>query len=135
MAEKDKFRINGGNERQNGGPLPYTEKRKHPRYLVQQPIEYHHCGNPATRYGHTINLNESGLEAAGSEQMEAGKQFEVKIHFSSGNRLAAIQAAVRIIWTDNEARDDGFYHFGGMITNISPQDASRLRCFLSQFLP
>ncbi len=133
MAGNNRFGSGGKEKKQKECPLPYIERRKHPRYLVHQPIEYHHPESPATRYGHTINLSESGLEAAVSEQMEAGKEFKVKIHFSSGSRLAAIQAAVRVIWAENQARDDGFYHFGGMITNISLQDISRLRCFLGQF--
>ncbi len=134
MSGKDRFGSREKEEEQNEGPLPYTEKRKHPRYLVQQPIEYHHPGSTAIHYGHTINLSESGLEVACPEQMDPEKQFDVEIYFSSGIRVAAIQAKVQVIWAEDQARDDGFYHFGAMIANISPRDIVRLRCFLKQFL-
>ncbi len=86
-----------------------------------------------THYGHTINISEGGLEAAVAEPMDTGKQVDINIHFPSGEDLVEIRAAVKVIWADGKAEDDGFYHFGGKLINISPRGLIHLKRLLTQF--
>ncbi len=109
------------------------ERRKHPRYRIQHPIEYHFSGSPANHFGHTINVSEEGLEAAVAIPIETEKQVDINIHFPWGDNLVEIKASVKVIWADSQPRHDGFYHFGGNFRNISPLSLLNLRNLLSQF--
>jgi hypothetical protein len=109
------------------------ERRKHPRFLVELPVEYRRANDSRVRPGHTINFSEDGLMISVSEQMEIGEQLEMKIYFSSGSSLITIEAVVKIAWVDVEIKEDGYYRFGVRFVNISPVDMERLTGFLNLY--
>ncbi len=109
------------------------ERRKHPRFLVELPVEYCRANDSRIRPGHTVNFSEDGLMVLVSEQMEIGEQLEMKIYFSSGSSLITIAAIVKIAWVDMEAKEDGYYRFGVRFVNISPVDKERLTGFLNLY--
>ena len=109
------------------------ERRKHPRFLVELPVEYRRANDSRVRPGHTVNFSEDGLMVLVSEQMEIGEQLEMKIYFSSGSSLITIAAIVKIAWVDMEPKEDGYYRFGVSFVNISPVDRERLKGFLSLY--
>ena len=117
-------------EKDKAEPLQFTlERRRHPRFLVEPPIEYRRANDSRIRPGHTVNFSEDGLMVSVSEQMEIGEQLEMKIYFSSGSSLITIAAIVKIAWVDMEAKEDGYYRFGVSFVNISPVDRERLKEF------
>ena len=109
------------------------ERRKHPRFLVELPVEYRRANDSRVRPGHTVNFSEDGLMVLVSEQMEIGEQLEMKIYFSSGSSLITIAAIVKIAWVDIEVKEDGYYRFGVSFVNISPVDKERLTGFLNLY--
>jgi hypothetical protein len=109
------------------------ERRNHPRFLIQLPVEYRRADEPKIRLGHTVNFSESGFMVSLSDQMEVGEQLKMKTYFSSGARVISIEAIVKIIWVDPEAKEDGCYRFGVNFINISPVDLERLGAFLELY--
>jgi hypothetical protein len=112
----------------------YTlERRNHPRFLIQLPVEYRRADEPKIRLGHTVNFSEGGFMVSLSDQMEVGEQLEMKTYFTSGASVISIAAIVKIVWVDPEAKEDGCYRFGVNFINISPVDLERLRAFLELY--
>ena len=109
------------------------ERRNHPRFLVELPVEYRRANGSSFHPGHTINFSEDGFMVAVSEEMGIGEELEIKIYFSSGSSLISIAAIVEIAWVDMEAKEDGYYRFGVSFVNISPVDMERLKGFLSLY--
>ena len=106
------------------------EKRKHPRFDVDLPIEYVRSGSVAGR-SETINASEGGLLVYLREEMEVGQYLSFKLFFSSGSELTTIETLVRVVWTDihlEEDRED--YRAGVEFADISPEDLEKLKKFL-----
>jgi c-di-GMP-binding flagellar brake protein YcgR len=106
------------------------EKRKHPRFDVDLPIEYVRSGLVASR-GEALNASEGGLLVYLREEMEVGQYLSLKLFFSFESELATIETLVQVVWTDihlAENRQD--YRAGVEFTDISPGDLEKLRKFL-----
>ena len=106
------------------------EKRKHPRFDVDLPIEYVRSGSVAGR-SEAVNASEGGLLVYLREEMEVGQYLSFKLFFSSGSELTTIETLVRVVWTDihlEEDRED--YRAGVEFADISPEDLEKLKKFL-----
>ena len=110
-----------------------SERRRHPRFLVELPVEYRRANDSRTHPGHTVNFSEGGFMVSVSQQMEMGEKLEMKIYFSPDSSLITIAAIVKIAWVDIEAKNDGYYRFGVNFVNIQPEDMERLKGFLSLY--
>jgi len=117
----------------NPSPRIASERRRHPRFLVELPVEYRRANDSRVHPGHTVNFSEDGFMVSVSEQMEIGEELEMKIYFCSGPSLITIAAVVKIAWVDMEAKEDGYYRFGVRFVNISPADGERLTGFLNLY--
>lgn len=109
------------------------ERRNHPRFLVELPVEYRRANGSSFHPGHTINFSEDGFMVAVSEEMGIGEELEIKIYFSSGSSLITIATIVKIAWGDTEVKEEGYYRFGVNSVNISPMDMEKLKGFLNLY--
>ena len=106
------------------------EKRKHPRFDVNLPIEYVCSGLVANR-GEALNASEGGLLLYLPEKMEIGQHLSLKIFFSSGSELKTIEALVQVVWMDIHLGEDrGDYRAGVKFVDISSLNLEKLRNFL-----
>jgi len=106
------------------------EKRKHPRFDVDLPIEYVRTGLVANR-GEALNASEGGLLVYFPEEMEVGQHLSLKLFFSSGSELTTIETLVQVVWTDiHLGQDRQGYRAGLKFADISPGDLEILRNFL-----
>ena len=106
------------------------ERRKHPRFNVDLPIEYTPSGM-FLRQGRAANASEGGLLLFLSELMEIGQNLIVKLFFSEASKLNTIETVVQVVWTNihlGEGRED--YRTGVKFVHISPEDFEKLRDFL-----
>ena len=106
------------------------EKRKHPRFDVNLPIEYVRS-DLVTNSGEAINASEGGLLLYLPEKMEIGQHLSLKLFFPSGSELKTIATLVKVVWIDmhlGENRRD--YRAGVKFIDISPGDLEKLRNFL-----
>jgi hypothetical protein len=109
------------------------ERRRHPRFMVELPVEYRRAGASRLRPGHTINFSEDGFMILVSERMEAGENLEMKIYFTSPSGLVTIAAVVKVIWADSDEKEKGYYRFGVRYVDISTADKETLKAFLSMY--
>jgi c-di-GMP-binding flagellar brake protein YcgR len=106
------------------------EKRSHPRFNVDLPIEYYGIDS-SIGHGRAINASEGGLLIYFPERMEIGQHLKLKLFFASGSDLNTIEALVEVVWRDihlGQARGD--YRSGVRFIGISPEDTTKLKIFL-----
>ena len=106
------------------------EKRKHPRFSVDLPVEYSQS-DLFVDHGHAINASEGGLLLYLPEQMEIGNPLRLKLFFTMGSELNTIETVVEVVWVDMHLRKDwGDYRTGVRFVEISTEDMGKLKNFL-----
>jgi hypothetical protein len=107
------------------------EKRKHPRFSVDLPIEYYKLGSLVKHDGKTMNASQGGLLLYFSEPVQIGQYLRLKLFLSSGSTLSAIETIAEVAWTDIHL-DEGWgdYRTGVRFFDPSPEDMSKLKKFL-----
>jgi hypothetical protein len=106
------------------------EKRKHPRFDVDLPIEYRRT-DQFVEQGHAINASEGGLLLYLPERVEMGKHLTLKLFFTVSSELNAIEAVVEVAWVDIHLGTDwGDYRTGVRFVEISTEDMVKLKNFL-----
>ena len=106
------------------------EKRKHPRFSVDLPVEYNRADLSAD-HGRAMNASEGGLLLYLPELIEIGVHLRLKLFFSMGSELNAIETLVEVVWVDvHFGKDWGDYRTGVRFVEISTGDTGKLRSFL-----
>jgi hypothetical protein len=106
------------------------EKRKHPRFSVDLPVEYSRT-ELFVEQGRAINASEGGLLLCLPEQMPIGNHLRLKLFFTMGSELNAIETVVEVVWVDMLLeKDRGDYRTGVRFVDISTEDVSKLKDFL-----
>ena len=107
------------------------EKRKHPRFNLDLPIEYSRT-DLFVKHGRAVNTSEGGLLLYFPEQMEIGQHLEIKLFFTSGSKMNTIEALVQVVWIDIHLGEGwGDYRTGVKFVDISLEDQNTLKIFLS----
>jgi len=105
------------------------EKRKHPRFDVDLPVEYSRT-DLAVYHGRVINVSEGGLLVYLPEKMEVGQHLRMKIFFSSDFGLHTIETVTKVVWLDIHLEKDwGDYRTGVRFVDISLEDLNNLKNF------
>jgi len=126
---KDLMRKEVGETKPRYGTVNF-EKRKHPRFSVDLPVEYGRA-DVSIKKGHVTNASEGGLLLYLSEQIEIGNYLRLKLFFTMGSELHAVETMVEVVWVDIYLGDDcGDYRTGVRFVEISTEDMSKLRKFL-----
>ena len=106
------------------------EKRKHPRFNVDLPVEYNRT-DLSIEQGRAINASEGGLLLYLPEQMRIGNHLGLKLFFTMGSELNAIETVVEVVWMDlHLEKDRGDYRTGVRFVDISTEDVGKLKDFL-----
>ncbi len=106
------------------------EKRKHPRFSVDLPVEYSRT-DLVVEQGRAINASQGGLLLHLPEQMGMGTQLKLKLFFTMGSELNTIETVVQVVWVDILLeKDRADYRTGVRFVEISPEDMGRLQDFL-----
>lgn len=113
------------------GSEPIYDRRRHPRFHGELPVEYQRAGSPQIRTGHTVNISEGGMMVLVSEPLEVGEHLEMNLYFSSALGLVTVRVLVRVVWVDKEENEDGYFRFGLNYVSISPDNTANLKLFLA----
>jgi c-di-GMP-binding flagellar brake protein YcgR len=105
------------------------EERKHPRFLLNLPIEYSPVNSDVNQAGYTFNTSEGGLMVNLPEELEAGRLLKMKIFFSFGPDINSIEILCQVVWTDHSRGKEG-YRSGVKFLKLSTQDLDKLIVFL-----
>ena len=108
------------------------ERRKHPRFNVDLPVEYYRTESTLSQRGKTINASEGGLLIYFPERMEIGQQLRVKLYFSMGSDLESVECLVEVVWVDIHLGEAwGDHRSGVKFVDVSSEDLNKIKKFLS----
>jgi c-di-GMP-binding flagellar brake protein YcgR len=109
------------------------EKRKHPRFSVELPLDYSRVNGKETYGGMVANASEGGLLVYLPERIEIGSLLKIEIFFVGGLELNTIKAVVKVVWADLAARESwGEHRYGLQFESIDEKDFNRLTTLLKE---
>ena len=103
------------------------EERRHPRFLLNLPIEYYLAKSKMKGMGPTDNACEGGLIIHLRQHFKAGQMMKLKLFFASGFSMDTIEMLSQVIWTKKSKAE---YLCGVKFIHISPEDSNKLNVFL-----
>ena len=111
------------------------ERRKHPRFSLELPIEYYQVESSASRTGRAVNASEGGLLVYLSEKIELGQFLTLKLFVAPDLDLRTVEMVTQVVWVDMHLERDsgdfrGEYRCGLKIVDISPEDMNSLKGLL-----
>jgi len=107
------------------------ERRIHPRFAVDLPIEYWKIRGFKSCPSRATNVSEGGLLVLLSEQLEIGQNLRLNLFVDAGPDLNCIEAVVQVVWKDIHLGKDGEYRTGVKFLDISAEDMDELKRFLN----
>ncbi len=109
------------------------EERKHPRFLLNLPIEYALVDSEVRQTGYTFNTSEGGLMVNLPQKLETGQLLKIRIFFSWGLDISSIEILCQIVWTDHAPGDEG-YRSGVKFLKVSEEDLNKLILFMKKLV-
>ena len=110
------------------------EKRSHPRFIIDLPLEYRVMDGPCLRGGIVINASEGGFLIETTRDISVGTELNVSVLFSKGFELTNLKVVARIVWKEPYRREDWKgtpfregYQYGLEFIHISHEDRLKLR--------
>ena len=104
------------------------ERRRHPRFPVDLPVDYTLMENGKADVGSVANASEGGLMVFLNERMEVGTTMIVFVPFILDSGATGVKATCRVVWRDFGAIAGGSrYQYGLQFTDISQEDVLKLR--------
>jgi len=109
------------------------EKRKHPRFSVELPLDYSRVEGKGTYGGMVANASEGGLLVYLPERIEIGTLLKIELFYVKELELDTIKAVVKVVWSDMAVRESwGEHRYGLQFENIDEKDFSRLTALLKE---
>ncbi len=109
------------------------EKRKHPRLLVELPVDYSRKGKKTDFGGIVKNASEGGILVYLPEKIDVGELLKVEIYFAKGLELETVQGLAKIVWADLAARETWREHRYGLEFHSMPKGTiQKLRSLLKE---
>lgn len=118
-------------ERKSHIGIVNLERRSHPRFNIDLPIEYQTLHSSTIHEGRALNASEGGLLAYFSEKIQIGQLLRVKLFFAMGSKLNSIEMITEVVWQDiHLGKGWGDYRTGMKFVDISPEGLNLLKEFL-----
>lgn len=118
-------------ERKSHIGIVNLERRSHPRFNIDLPIEYQILHSSTIHEGRALNASEGGLLAYFTEKIEIGQLLRVKLFFAIGSKLNSIEMVMEVVWQDiHLGKGWGDYRTGMKFVDISSENLNRLKVFL-----
>jgi len=110
------------------------ERRKHPRFSINLPVEYWKIDRSISGQSRTGNISEGGLLLYIFEQIEVGQELNLKLFFNSDLEFKFIEARVQVAWTDFCFEKESGSRVGLKFVEISDADMKKLKVFLNNLM-
>ena len=107
------------------------ERRKHPRFNINLPIEYSPVPSSVSHPARALNVSEGGLLVYLSEKVEMGQLLQLRLFLPSGSELNSVELIAEVVWRDiHLGKDWGDHRCGIRFIDISPAGLTKLKKFL-----
>jgi len=104
-----------------------VDRRKHPRFSVELPLDYCRVDGKEAYGGIVANASEGGVLVYLPEKMEMGAVLKIEIFYVKGLELDTIKAIAKVVWSDLAVKASwGEYRYGLQFQYIEEKDYHRL---------
>ncbi len=109
------------------------EKRRHPRYSVELPLDYSHVDEKETYGGIVANASEGGVLVYLPERLPMGALLNMEIIYVNGLQLETIRAVAKVVWADLATMENfGEHRYGLQFQSIDETNFQRLTSLLKE---
>ena len=109
------------------------ERRKHPRFVVELPLDYTRTEVTDIVGGIVANASEGGLLVYLPERLEMGTILQIQIFYVKDLEFNMLKAIAKVVWADMAARESwGEYRYGLQFLSIDEQEFSKLMMLLRE---
>ena len=113
------------------------EKRSHPRFIIDLPLEYRQTDVPSLRGGVVVNASEGGFLIETTRDIPVGTELNVSVLLAKGFELSDFKVVAKIVWKEPYRREDWKgtplwegYQYGLEFIQISREDRMKLHSLL-----
>ena len=107
------------------------EKRKHPRFYLDLPLEYRVIDVPRAHGALVVNASESGLLVHSIKDIPIGTKLNIAVLFPKGFELANFKVFAEIVWKDIQWEENWLgYQLGLKFINILEEEHQKLKQLL-----
>jgi hypothetical protein len=109
------------------------ERRNHPRFKVDLPLEYRVLDAPQTHGGLVINASESGLLVHSTKDIPVGTKLNIVVLFPKGFELADCKIVAEIVWKNTIwGENHAGYRLGLRFIRILDEELHKLKQLLAE---
>jgi len=109
------------------------ERRKHPRFVVELPLDYTRTEATDIVGGIVANASEGGLLVYLPERLNIGTILQIQIFYVKDLEFNMLKAIAKVVWCDMAARESwGEYRYGLQFLSIGEQEFIRLMTLLRE---
>ena len=108
------------------------DRRKHPRVVLDLPLEYRMANVPNTHGALVVNGSEMGLLMESVKKILIGTNLKIVVLFPKEYELADFEVSAQIIWEEPYWKEAwGVYRYGLKFVSITAHDQLKLRELLN----
>jgi c-di-GMP-binding flagellar brake protein YcgR len=111
-----------------------VERRKHPRFVVELPLDYTRTSQDSEIYGGIVaNASEGGLLVYLPERIEMGTVIKIQVFYVRDLEFNMIKGIAKVVWSDLAARESwGEYRYGLQFLSIEEEEFNKLISLLKE---
>jgi c-di-GMP-binding flagellar brake protein YcgR len=106
--------------------------RKHPRALLNLPVEYYATNPKAPRLGHTSDLSPDGVLLNIPEKLDIGQSIKLAIFVYLDKAVETIEVNSQVVWVAGREKD-GSFRSGVKFIDLSSNDRHKLEKFFEDY--
>jgi hypothetical protein len=107
------------------------EKRKHPRFYLDLPLEYRVIDVPQAHGALVVNASETGLLVHSIKNIPTGTKLNIAVLFPKGFELSNFEVFAEIVWKDIQWEENWLgYQLGLKFVHILEEDHQKLKQLL-----
>ena len=108
------------------------ERRKHPRFFIDLPLEYQAENDSCLNGGIIVNASEGGLLVESVKAIPLGAKLDASVFFPREFELADLKLMAKIAWKEPLLKKDWTgYQYGLSIVRLLDEDHSKLKKILN----
>jgi hypothetical protein len=121
-----------GDEKRRDEGVSQFDRRRHPRYLIEIPLDYTDIETDEVVTGLTANASEGGLMTFIGERVDVGTILKVTLLFRLGFSLTSMEAKSEVVWRDDVWKEyvDN-YRYGLKFLETESSELEKLRILLA----
>jgi len=120
-------------------PFSNKDRRKHPRILIDLPLEYRDRDDSCLRGAMVVNAGEGGFLIESPRDIAVGTELSMTVLYPKGFELANFKVTAKIVWKEPYWREDlkrdrssKGYQYGLEFIQILDEDRWKLSFLLSK---